>query len=180
MRRRVPISHTSFTVPIQKALVMTLDLNSADSADGTLASDVLDSLFGDGEPVSVSVPEAHLTVAVASDDVAALYVDGVLAYGGDHYSVYLRAAEEAGIAIIETDDFLLGREPDVNTIALAAAPTLAVFREYRDVTKRAIAMRDRAASLLEQADALEAGLEEKIGPVPSPSAPEPVSDESDD
>lgn len=143
----------------------------------------LDHFFDPEVAPADAAPEPRVAIMVGSNDIAALYVDGTLAFGGDHYAVYLRALEEAGIELMESDSFLLGNSSTPESIAFDAAPTLALAREYDYKTKQAAMLREQAETLLTKAAELEEHLRQNIETslMAAPVSDEPrVETETDD
>lgn len=157
---------------------MTEQFDVSNDDTDQLTADQVEALMSgtDTSPTAFStrsVEEAHLTIAVGPGDVAALYVDGLLVDAGDHVAMFLTACERAGIALLEGDGFLLGAEPNLETVQDAAAKSLIVAREFEETHRRTAIMRSQAEALNAKADEMEEGLKAFIDALGDPvEAPE--------
>lgn len=93
---------------------------------------------------------------------SAVYLDGKLQRVGDSYLADEWVREHFGVETVQSDDFLRG-----GTSRADVAPTLDDLRDYADEQAakqaRAKALRDEAARLLAEADAMTLGLGVKSG-----------------
>jgi hypothetical protein len=97
----------------------------------------------------------NLTRYTGSNEWSALYVDGKLDIVGDHYLIDDRIMVLTGVEEIPSEDFMRGGNSRQDV-----APTLDALATYqiengaKEQEAQAQALRDQAAALIAQADAL--------------------------
>jgi hypothetical protein len=90
-----------------------------------------------------------------SNDWSALYVDGELEIAGDHIQVDERIAEICNVEVRMSDDFLMGSDNRKDVAQTMEELETYQYRQQNRARGVAKSLRDKAAELLNQAQALE-------------------------